>query len=49
MKLQDVENGCTYEEDSHKKIKLLDSSTFEFRPYCKALKYYEKYCGRDRE
>ncbi|KAK7395376.1 hypothetical protein VNO78_15928 [Psophocarpus tetragonolobus] len=38
---------ASYEEESHEKMELLDSSTFEFRPYCKALKYYEKYSSRD--
>ncbi|KAL2336852.1 hypothetical protein Fmac_011298 [Flemingia macrophylla] len=28
-------------------MELLDPSTFEFRPYYKALKYYEKWCNKD--
>ncbi|CAJ1796388.1 unnamed protein product [Sphenostylis stenocarpa] len=38
---------ASYEENSQKRMELIDASTFEFRPYFKALKYYEKYYSMD--
>nr|KYP50180.1 hypothetical protein KK1_028070 [Cajanus cajan] len=55
---QDMENVYTYydwgersqnqshEENRQKKVELVDAST-SFRPYNKALKYYEKWCNKD--
>jgi len=40
-------NVDSHEENSQKRMELMDVSGFEFRPYYKALEYYEKYYSID--